>query len=666
MNGRGGPTHGADFPAATGNKALPGPSPTANLAGIWKGNGQREMPLRCQRHFVSPSLPAKEECMLHRESPVKGVIKALGLVFGDIGTSPIYTVTVVFILLKPTADNIMGVTSLIIWTMTILVSLQYVMLAMNLSKRGEGGTIVLREILASLLRSKKKTAFVTILSFIGVSLLMGDGVITPAISILSAVEGAALIPGLEGISKTAIVLIAAFIAICLFSVQFKGTGKIAFSFGPIVAVWLSSLAFSGIVSILEAPQVLKAVNPYYGLRFFTENGWTGFLVLGEIFLCATGGEALYADMGHLGAKPIRHGWMIAFCALSLNYLGQGAFLLTHPGAKSVLFEMVFSHARALYVPFLLLSIAATIIASQAMISGTFSIVYQGITTRIMPIFKVDYTSTERKSQIYISSVNWSLLFAVLFIMVEFGESSRLAAAYGLAVTGTMTLTGFMMVWIFSLKKKRLLSVFALFITVIDIAYLCSNFYKIPHGGYWSLILGSLPFGMILLYTQGQKKLYKTMDFMPIEDFLRKFNMVYRTTPLIKGTALFLIKDIKEIPPYLVQIMFFHGIVYEDNIFVSVLKRDDPFGVTGFFGEDIAPGLRVFEIQMGYMEMIDVEELLRQAGIEERTVFYGLEDITSENLIWKAFSLIKRITPTFIQFYKFPYKKLHGVLTKVEL
>lgn len=604
--------------------------------------------------------------MKQSESSAKGIIRALGLVFGDIGTSPIYTVTVVFLILPHTPDNIMGVMSLILWTMTILVSLQYVMLAMSLSRRGEGGTIVLKEILASLLKSKRKTAFVTVLSFVGVALLMGDGVITPAISILSAVEGSALIPGLEHISKTAIVLISALIAVFLFSVQFKGTEKVAFAFGPIVAIWFASLAFFGIVSILEAPRVLLAVNPYYGIRFLAENGWTGYLVLGEIFLCATGGEALYADMGHLGAKPIRHGWMIAFCALSLNYMGQGAFLMTHPGAKTLLFEMVLHHAKNVYVPFLVLSIAATVIASQAMISGMFSVVYQGITTRIMPIFNVSYTSIERRSQIYIASVNWFLLFAVIFIMVEFGESSRLAAAYGLAVTGTMTLTGIMMAWIFYKKKRHVLSLICVFIMAVDAAYLGSNIYKIPHGGYWSLILASIPFSMVLLYTQGQKKLYRTMNFMPLVEFLRKFTMVYSATPRIKGTALFLLKDVKEIPPYIVQIMFFHGIIYDDNIFLSIIKRDDPFGVTGYFKEEIAPGLRAFEVQMGYMEIVDVEEILREAGIEERTVFYGLEDITGKNLIWKAFSLLKRITPTFIQFYKFPYKKLHGVLTKVAM
>lgn len=604
--------------------------------------------------------------MLTRESPVKGIVKALGLVFGDIGTSPIYTVTVVFILLKPTPDNILGVTSLVIWTLIILVFLQYDILAMRLSRRGEGGTIVLREILSSLLKTKRGRTFVIVLSFIGVSLLMGDGVITPAISILSAVEGSALIPGLEHISRFDIVTIAALIALFLFSFQSKGTEKVAFAFGPIMTVWFFSLAFSGVLSLLEFPQIIRAVNPSYGLMFLVENGWKGYIVLGEVILCATGGEALYADMGHLGSKPIREAWIFVFVSLVLNYLGQGAFLMKHPGAKNVLYEMVFNQTAGLYIPFLLLSIAATVIASQAMISGMFSIVYQGITTRIMPIFKVDYTSTERKSQIYIGSVNWFLLLAVLFIMIEFGESSRLAAAYGLAVTGTMTLTGIMMTLIFYLKKRPPLMFLSLFVTLVDLSFLGANLYKVPHGGYWSLILAAIPLFTILLYTEGQKKLYRTLHFMRLDDFLHKFMMVYRTTPLIKGTALFLIKDVKEIPPYIVQTMFYHGIIYEDNIFLSVVKRDDPFGFTGFFKEDIATGLRLFEIQMGYMEIVDVEEILREAGVEERTVFYGLEDIAADNLIWKTFSLLKRVTPTFIQFYKFPSKKLHGVLTKVAL
>jgi KUP system potassium uptake protein len=599
-------------------------------------------------------------------NPVPGIIKALGLVFGDIGTSPIYTVTVVFLLLPSSAENIMGVLSLIIWTLTILVTVQFGWLAMSLSIRGEGGKIVLKEILLPLLKSKRSAVFVSLMAVVGVSLLIGDGIITPAISIMSAVEGSILIPGLEHLSKTMIVLISMVIAILLFLVQKRGTEKVAGAFGPITALWFVSLAASGMVSIADAPAILSAVNPIWGIQFLMKNGFTGFIVLGEIILCATGGEALYADMGHLGSKPIRQAWGGVFVALIVNYFGQGAFLLTHPDVKNVLFEMVFHYARMLYIPFLLLSIAATIIASQAMISGTFSMVFQGITTRLMPMFKVDYTSEERRSQIYIGSVNWFLLFAVLFIMMEFGESSRLAAAYGLAVTGTMALTGILMTWIFYLKKKKSLALIALLVTIVDTIYLGANFYKIPHGGYWSLLLSLVPFCMIILYTQGQKRLYRMMDFMSLEEFLHKFTRVFETTSRIKGTALFLIKDVKDIPFYVTQTMFFHGVMYETNIFVSIIKRDDPFGVIGFFKDDLAKGLKVFEIQAGYMEVIDVEDLLREAGIEERVVFYGLEDISAKNLIWKMFALVKRVTPTFIQFYKIPPKKLHGVITKVSM
>jgi KUP system potassium uptake protein len=604
--------------------------------------------------------------MFTKNEDVKGIVRSLGLVFGDIGTSPIYTVSVVFLILPVTPRNIIGVLSIIVWTLVSLVTVQYAWIAMNLSRRGEGGTIVLKEILTSGLKSKKNIAVVSLLSFVGISLLMGDGVITPAISILSAVEGAVLIPGLEHLSRAAIVLISMAIALALFAVQSKGTEKVAGAFGPIMVGWFLALVCFGVTAITEAPEVLKAVNPYYGLRFLSENGIRGFIALGEIILCATGGEAIYADMGHLGARPIRHAWSGVFVALILNYLGQGAFLMTHTGARNVLFEMVFHYARFIYVPFLLLSIAATIIASQAMISGMFSIVYQGITTRVMPMFKVDYTSHERRSQIYIASVNWFLLAAVLFIMVEFQESHRLAAAYGLAVTGTMTLTGLMMIWIFAIRKKPLFAIVSGVVTFIDLLYLGANLTKIPHGGYWSLILALFPLVTVLLYTEGQKKLYRTMDFMPLDDFLLKFNRVYSSSEKIQGTVLFLLKDIEEIPFYITQTIFFHGILYEDNIFLSVIKRDDPYGITGFFKEDLAPGLRVFEIQMGYMEVIDVEEILKEGGIEERVVFYGLEDISTNNIVWKSFSVIKRLTPPFIKFYSFPTKKLHGVLTKVTM
>ncbi len=597
---------------------------------------------------------------------IKEIIKSFGLVFGDIGTSPIYTFTVIFLLTKPTESHAIGVLSLIIWTLIILVTVEYAWLAMSLGKKGEGGTIVLKEILVPLLKKSRQISLVTLLTYIGVSLIIGDGVITPAISILSAVEGLLLIPGFQGTSQETLILIASVIAILLFIFQKQGTNKVAASFGPLMLLWFFSLSVSGIVSIISAPVVIKAINPYYAINFLLRNGIMGFFVLSEVILCATGGEALYADMGHLGRKPIIRGWYFVFSVLVLNYMGQCAFLIHNPEAKNIFFEMIYRQVHFLYIPFLVLSIIATVIASQAMISAMFSIIYQAINTHIMPMFKVDYTSPELRSQIYIGFVNWFLLFAVLFIIVEFKDSHRLATAYGLAVTGTMTITGVMMTWIFYLKGKRWLMLVSLFVTIFDIIYFLSNIYKIPHGGYWSIILTSFPLMTIILYTKGQKRLYQMMDFIPLEDFLHKFARVYSTTERIPGTALFLLKDFKEIPFYIVQTMFFHSIIYEDNIFVSIIKKDEPFGVTGFFKEDIIEGLRVFEIQMGYMEIIKIEEVLREAGIEEKAIYYGVEDIITKNIFWELFSIMKKITHHFVQFYKFPSRKLHGVITRVEM
>jgi KUP system potassium uptake protein len=604
--------------------------------------------------------------MPDKVSPVKGIIKSLGLVFGDIGTSPIYTLTVIILLTKPTEANIFGVLSLIVWTLIILVTVEYAWLAMSLGKRGEGGTIVLRELLVPLLKSGRQVVLVTLLSFIGISLLIGDGVITPAISILSAVEGMLLIPGYETTSQTVLVIIAGLIAIVLFAFQRKGTEKVAGAFGPLMLVWFAALTISGTASIIQVPYVVKSVNPYYAFTFLYENGIAGFFVLSEVILCATGGEALYADMGHLGREPIIRAWYFVFFALVLNYLGQGAFLMQHPDAKNVLFEMIFHQARFLYVPFLLLSIIATVIASQAMISGMFSIVYQGITTRIMPIFKVDYTSEERHSQIYIGFVNWFLLLAVLYIIKEFRESSKLAAAYGLAVTGTMTLTGIFMTWIFYFRKKFGRSALSFVVTLVTVTFLISNTYKIPHGGYWSIIIALIPFSTIMLYRTGQRKLYYALQPLPLDVFLLSYNQIFKAVNKISGAALFFSRDAKEMPPYIIHTMFKNNIIYEDNIIVSIVKREDPFGVAAFFKEDLAPGLRSFEIQTGYMEVPDVEEILREAGIHEKTIFYGVEDIIPTNIIWQIFSVMKRLTPNIVQFYKLPANKLHGVVTRVEM
>ena len=602
-----------------------------------------------------------------KDSGIKEIVRSLGLVFGDIGTSPIYTITIIFLLMKPTEANVIGVLSLILWTMTVLVTIEYAWLAMSLGEKGEGGAFVLRGMLVRLLKKTRSMVFVTVITFIGVSLLAGDGVITPAISILSAVEGILLIPGFSGTRQTTLIAIAGIIAIILFAFQKKGTDRVAGAFGPLMVIWFLALSLSGILSIIHTPSVLKALNPWYAARFLWHEGIAGFFVLSEVILCATGGEALYADMGHLGRKPIIRAWYFVFFALALSYLGQGSFILTHHGGTSnALFGMILSQSVVLYVPFLILSIIATVIASQAMISGMFSIVYQGINTRLLPMFKVEYTSPRLRSQIYIGFVNWFLLLSVLFIMVEFRESHRLAAAYGLAVTGTMALTGIMMTAIFHLRREWLKMTVAILVTLVDLAFLISNTYKIPHGGYWSIIIALIPLLVMLVYTAGQRRLYRRIRPLPLDVFLESYNQVYRELNKISGTALYFARDPQMIPPYIVHTMFRNHIIYETNVIVSIKTLDQPFGVQSSFQDALADGLEAFRIEMGYMEVVKIEEIMKEAGINEKVIFYGLEEIATDRPLWKVFAILKRLTPPFIQFHDLPLNKLHGVITRVEM
>jgi KUP system potassium uptake protein len=597
---------------------------------------------------------------------MKGVLGALGLVFGDIGTSPIYTLTVVILLTKPDVAHIMGVLSLIVWTLVTLISAQYAWLAMSLSRKGEGGDIVLREILVHLLKGGRKARFVTLVSYVSVSLMIGDGVITPAISILSAMEGARLIPGLAALTQLQITLASCAVAVALFAVQRHGTDKVAGAFGPVMVLWFLALSISGIVSIATFPEVLMAVNPHYAFDLLSENGVAGFFILSEVILCATGGEALYADMGHIGAKPIIKAWYFVFAALFLSYLGQGAFVITHPQAKNALFEMIFSQSAFLYAPFLVLSLLATVIASQAMISGMFSIVYQGIFTGMFPRLRIDFTSTKMRSQIYIGFANWFLLASVLFVMFQFGESSKLAAAYGLAVSGAMTVTGSMMTWIFFLRGDYGKSAVALVLTLIDLAFLLSCGTKIPHGGYWSLVIAAAPLSLIMVYTLGQRKLYRAMRPVDGDLFVEQYKTLYASSVKLKGSALYFTRNTDKIPPYIIHTMFINGIVYEDNIFISINTLDTPFGMESFFRGELADGLRVFEIHIGYLEPLDLADLLRKSGIHEKTIFYGIEDIVTNSPVWGVFSAIKKLSPTYVQFYKLPPNKLHGVVTRVEM
>jgi len=594
------------------------------------------------------------------------IIKAMGLVFGDIGTSPIYTLVIVFTLTKPTHDNLFGILSLIFWTLIILVTIEYAFLAMSLSIKGEGGIIVLKEVLSAYVKKGKKATIVAYLGYFGISLLMGDGVITPAISILSAVEGLPLIHGFEWITGNVVIVVTMAITIILFAFQYKGTDKVAGSFGPIMLIWFFALFISGFIEILHMPLILLAISPTYAISFLMHNGVAGVLVLSEVILCATGGEALYADMGHLGAAPIRRAWGFVFVALVVNYFGQGSYALLHNNTNLILFSMVKEQAEFLYIPFIILTILATIIASQAMISAVFSLVYQGITTRTFPLMKIKYTSTQLKSQIYIGAVNWGLLVAVLFMIILFKESSNLAAAYGLAVTITMTISSLLMIWIFRIRKSYVKMGLAFGVFVVDLLFLFSLTSKLEHGGYWSLVIAAIPFFITLIWIKGQKRIYRSFRSLPLDTFKIAYEQIYTRGHNIDGTAIFFSRTIHDVPPYVAHCIISSNIVYEKNILVSIQRTDNPYGVSSEFKENLAVGLHGLSISLGYMEIVDLPSIIKKHEINEKVIFYGVEDIVSSHFLLKLYSFMKKMTPNFVQFYKLPYRKIHGVVTRIEI
>lgn len=594
------------------------------------------------------------------------IIKAAGLVFGDIGTSPIYTLAVLFLFLPASPENIMGTISLVFWTLIIMVTIQYTILAMRLSETGEGGTLVLKGILLPLLKKPSVLAIFTLLATLGISLMIGECVITPAISILSAVEGIRQIPGLELISQDWLIFLAIIIALGLFLFQKRGTEGVSKTFGPVMVVWFITLFITGAISVSYSPEILGALNPYYAIQFFLNNGAMGFFSLSLIVLCATGAEALFADMGHLGREPIQYAWGFVFIAVLFSYLGQAAFLLRNTDVSNPLFEMIFSESQILYIPFLILMILATIIASQAVISGIFSIIYQAITTHLLPMLPVDYTSDELRTQIYINTVNWLLCFAVICVLIIFQYSERLANAYGLAVTGTMSITGSFMIAIFLCKRKYLYVGLAMLVTLVDISFFLSTVSKIPHGGYLSLVIAAVPFSIILIYINGQKALYKAMKPMSYDQFIKKYTRAYKNARHLRGTALYFARSLDQVPAYISRTMFNNEIIYEENVIISLDIKEEPYGFSWHFDKKIEEGLSHLSIQYGYMQIIDLMRIIRDADIQEKTIFYGMEEIVTNNIIWKIFNALKRLCPSFVQYHRLPSHKVHGVITRVEL
>ncbi len=505
-------------------------------------------------------------------------LAVLGVVYGDIGTSPIYALRECFAGKHPipvTTDNVLGILSLIFWTLILVISLKYMVFVLRADNRGEGGTFAL---LALLRPDREQTRWIRrvliLLGLLGASMLYGGAMITPAISVLSAVEGLQLAaPALQSY----VIPITVIILILLFSVQRHGTAKVGAAFGPITLIWFVVLALLGIRGILQAPEVLFAINPWYAVKFFLENGMTGYLVLYAVFLVTTGGEALYADMGHFGRLPIRKVWFtFVLPALLINYFGQGALMIADPEAAIHPFFHL-APSWGLY-PLILLATAATCIASQAVITGAFSLTRQAIQLGLFPQFTVKQTSADARGQIYLPVVNWILMTAAIFLVLAFRSSGNLAAAYGVAVNSTMAITT---VLAFNVARERggrslpAALAFLLVFLAIDLGFLGSNLLTIPDGGWLPLFIGGLLFTVMTTWRRGSRILAEIIanSTTNLETFIGR--MKGEQIPRVPGTAVFISGRLEPTPPSLQQLVRHTGVLYERVILLTVVNEPMP-------------------------------------------------------------------------------------------
>jgi KUP system potassium uptake protein len=371
-------------------------------------------------------------------------------------------------------------------------------------------------------------------------------------------------------------------------------------------------------------------------------------------------------MGHLGGKPIRQAWGFVFIALIINYLGQGAYIIEHNDSNQALFKLVSNFSEVFYVPFLILTLMATIIASQAMISAVMSLIFQGINIGIFPLMMIKYTSTEMRSQIYIPSVNWLLLLAVLFMIFLFKESINLAAAYGLAVTATMFISSIFIIMILLNRKEYLKVSIAASVLSITFLYLIAVTHKIPYGGYWSVIIAIAVLLVMWLWISGMNRLRKFLRSVDLDTFVESFKQIYETGNYVSGEALFFNKNLTSVSPYILHCMFRTGIMYEKNTIISVENTDLPYGVKLEKHEEVSPGLFVARVTYGYMEVPDLPKLFKEWKFNEKAIFYGAEEIKTNKFFLKFFIVLKKIAPNWISYFDFPYNKLHGVVTRIEI
>jgi KUP system potassium uptake protein len=599
-------------------------------------------------------------------------LAALGVVYGDIGTSPLYAVKEVFggahHPLPINVENVMGILSLLFWALMMVVTLKYVFFMTRADNKGEGGTMALMALaLRNSENNPRRRKIVIMLGLFGAALFFGDGVITPAISVLSAVEGLKVItPSFDEfvIPITLVVLVA------LFVIQKRGTASIGYLFGPVMLLWFATLAVMGVINIVDHPYVLKAISPYYGFAFLAAHPLMGYLSLGAIVLVLTGAEALYADMGHFGRKPIQVAWMgFVLPALLLNYFGQGALLLANPEAVDNPFYRL-APEWALY-PLLVLATLATVIASQAVITGAYSVTMQAMQLGYAPRLEVQHTSDKQIGQIYLPTVNWLLLGSVIALVIGFGSSSRLAAAYGIAVTGTMLIDNVLAYvvarWLWNWNPWRAL-LGALPFFVIDIAFFTANIGKIVDGGWFPLVFGMLMFTLLITWKRGRNLLQKRLaeETIDLDSFISSLG--YGETTRVPGTAVFLSPNLKGVPHAMLHSLKHYKALHERVVLLSVNVLDIPYVADAqrVTVENMPHNFWRVKVFYGFKDDINLPNALEwcaEQGMEmdmmDTSFFLGRETVIakvgSDMPLWqeKLFIALLRNAGSVANFFKLP-------------
>jgi len=619
----------------------------------------------------------------------KLAVGAIGIVFGDIGTSPIYAFRETFSghhTLAPDQLHIFGVLSLIFWSMMIIVTLKYVMIIMRADNKGEGGSLALLALINRKAGGKNRwTSGIVLLGVFATALFYGDSMITPAISVLSAVEGLTTV---QASFQPFVIPVAIAILIGLFAIQSRGTTKVGLMFGPVMLVYFATLAVLGVIHILDFPAVIPAMfNPLNFIHFFVTDPWRGFVAMGSVVLAVTGAEALYADMGHFGRRPIKVSWLyFVLPALLLNYMGQGAMLLALPPAEAIATvknPFFFLAPDFLRLPLVLLATAATIIASQAVISGAFSVTQQAIQLGFIPRLRIEHTSESAAGQIYIPIVNWALMIMVILLVLTFRSSSNLAAAYGIAVTGAMMIdTVLLGVVFYSLwhwnrwLSAALLVVFA----TVDVSYLSANLLKVPEGGWFPLLVGAIAFTFLTTWAKGRQLMIGRMNeaSLPMEIFIKS---AASSAARVSGTAVFMTSAGSGVPHALLHNLKHNKVLHERVILLTVRIEDVPYVTDDRRIEthDYGSGFYRIKLRYGFMNEIDVPGVVRALkgcgpviNMMDTSFFLARQTLIATDkpgmAIWreKLFAWMLRNSASAMEFFKLPTNRVVELGSQVEI